>query len=102
MKAKTSVNPVNIFINMPLTYQLFAHRRPIEKVCNRRKNLDFDVYLNSVPLILVLTRHMAHYSLLYKGYLGYFPEVERQGRGVGHPSNLESRLKKQGSHIATS
>jgi hypothetical protein len=81
-------------INMPLNYQLFAHGRPTEKVCNRRKNLDFEGYLSFVPLILVQAGPKAHYSLLYKGYQGSFPEIERPGRAVGHPSHLASRLKK--------
>ena len=79
---------------MTLNYQLFAHGRPTQKVCNRRKNINFEGYLNFVPLILVQTGPKAHYSLLYKGYQGSFPEVERPGRGVGHPSHLASRLKK--------
>ena len=81
-------------INMPLIYQLFAHGRPKQKVCNRRKNLDFEGYLNFVPLILDQTGPNAHYSLLNKGYPGSFPEVERPGRGFGHPSHLASRLNK--------
>jgi len=62
---------------MPRNYQLFAHGRSTDKVCNRRKNLDFEGYLNIAPLILVQTGPYAHYSLLDKGYPGTFPEAER-------------------------
>jgi len=64
-------------INMPRNYQLFAYWRPTEKVCNRRKNLDFEGYLNFVPPILVQTGLNVHSSILDKGYPGSFPEVER-------------------------
>jgi len=40
-------------------------------------------------------------SLPYNGYRVSFPEVERPGRGVNHPSHLAPRLKKEWNYTST-